>query len=330
MAAHLNQSEIRPSARLRKDVSRHRSSEPGVAEGGCPSLDLLLQGPDVRVAGQSGLEVFQLLPLLLLHLQGDLAAPVQEVGDLLKIGSGASSRGHGRGADADAARGEGRHVAVHCVAVQRDGALLAHLLHLATAQAVGAQVPKDEVVVRAVARELVALGHQGLGQGIRIGLDLLGVFLELRSGDLQQLRSQAADLVVVGSTLQSREDGHVNPVLDVRHLLGVLEEDHASSRPAQRLVGGGGHNVAVLEGRRMLPGGDQPGDVGDVCHQDRSNFVCDFTELSKVDDARVRGGSAEDHRRSEDEGCLAELIEIDKSGFWVHAVGQRLEVDGSR
>ena len=75
-----------------------------------------------------------------------------------------------------------------------------------------------------------------------------------------------------------------------------------------------------LRGKRHWP----------TCHQDRSNFVCDFTELSKVDDARVRGGSAEDHRRSEDEGCLAELIEIDKSGFWVHTVGQRLEVDGSR
>ena len=256
------------------------------------------------------------------------SSPVQEVGDLLKIGSGASSRGHGRGADADAARGEGRHVAVHCVAVQRDGALLAHLLHLATAQAVGAQVPKDEVVVRAVARELVALGHQGLGQGIRIGLDLLGVFLELRSGDLQQLRSQAADLVVVGSTLQSREDGHVNPVLDVRHLLAVLEEDHACPGAPKGLVCGCGHDVAEGEGRRMLTGGHQARDVGDIRHEEGANLVSDLPELREVHHSRVRGGTAEDHGRPEDQSGLAKLVEVNESRLRVDTVWQRLEVDG--
>ena len=41
-------------------------------------------------------------------------------------------------------------------------------------------------------------------------------------------------------------------LLDVRDLVCVLEEDHSSPRSAQRLVGGGGHDVAVLERRRVL------------------------------------------------------------------------------
>ena len=217
---------------------------------------------------------------------------------------------------------------MHGIAVQRDGALLAHLLHLATAQAVGAQVPKDEVVVRAVARELVALGHQGFGQGIRVRLDLLGVFLELRSGDLQELRSQAADLVVVGSTLQGGEDGHVDAVLDVRHLLAVLEEDHACTGAPEGLVRGCGHDVAEGEGRRMLSGGHQAGDVGDVRHEEGTDLVSDLPELREVHHSRICGSSAQDHGRPEDQSRFAKLVEVNESRLRVDSVWQRLEVDG--
>ena len=65
-----------------------------------------------------------------------------------------------------------------------------------------------------------------------------------------------------------------------------------------------------------------------ACHKDRPNFVRDFTELGEVDNPRICGGSAKNHGRSEDQGGLAELIEVDKSGFWVDPVWQRLEVDG--
>lgn len=55
--------------------------------------------------------------------------------------------------------------------------------------------------------------------------------------------------------------------------LGVFEEDHAGSRATQGLVCGCGDHVAVLEGRRVLPCGHQPTDVGDVCHQDGSDLL---------------------------------------------------------
>eukprot|EP00425_Heterocapsa_triquetra_P032635 CAMPEP_0195105536 /NCGR_PEP_ID=MMETSP0448-20130528/76752_1 /TAXON_ID=66468 /ORGANISM="Heterocapsa triquestra, Strain CCMP 448" /LENGTH=93 /DNA_ID=CAMNT_0040141579 /DNA_START=64 /DNA_END=341 /DNA_ORIENTATION=- len=60
-------------------------SEPRVAEGAGPRLDLLLQGRDLRVAREAKLEVLQLLAVGGLDLQGDLAAPVQEARDLLEV-----------------------------------------------------------------------------------------------------------------------------------------------------------------------------------------------------------------------------------------------------
>ena len=199
-----------------------------------------------------------------MDFQGDLAAAIEELPDLLEVLLRAAPGGHGRGADTDTPGGEGGGVAVHGVAIQRDGGRLADLLDLGPRQAMRAQVPKQEVVVCAVAGQLVALAHKGVCQGLGIGLDLLGVVLEHGRVDLQQLRSQAADLVVVGPTLQGWEDRHVDTLLDVGDLLRVLEEDHTCAGPAQGLVGGGGHDVAVLKGRRVLSGGDQAGDVGDV------------------------------------------------------------------
>merc|ERR1711879_1088996 len=76
------------------------SSQPRVAEADGPSLHLLAQLHHVAVLGQARLEVLQLLALLLLHLQGDLAAPVQELGDLLEVLIAAAASGHGRRANA--------------------------------------------------------------------------------------------------------------------------------------------------------------------------------------------------------------------------------------
>ena len=275
-------------------------SKARVAESAGPLLDLLLQGCDLGVAWDRGLEVLELLALLGLDLQGDLAAAIQELTDPLEVLLPAASGSHSRGSHADAAGGEGGRVSVHRVAVQCDGGCLANLLHLGAGEAVGAQVPKQQMVVRAVAGELVALGHQGLCQGLGVGLDLLGVVLEHGGVHLQQLRGQGSNLVIVRATLQGWEDGHVDTLLDVRDLLRVLEEDHASAGSSQRLVGRGGHDVAVLKRRRVLSRSNQARDVGDVCHENCSNLIRNFPELAEVDDARIRRGSAKDHGRSED------------------------------
>lgn len=50
------------------------------------------------------------------------------------------------------------------------------------------EVPEDEVVLGAAGGHLVALGGQSLAHGLRVGLDLLGVLLELGRHHLLQLR----------------------------------------------------------------------------------------------------------------------------------------------
>mmetsp|Transcript_807 Transcript_807/g.1883 ORF Transcript_807/g.1883 Transcript_807/m.1883 type:complete len:277 (-) Transcript_807:97-927(-) len=134
--------------------------------------------------------------------------------------------------------------------------------------------------------------------------------------------------MVVRSALQSWEHCHVDALLDVRDLVRVLEEDHASSWTTQRLVGGGGHDVAVLERRRVLSCRNEARDVSNVGHQNRTHLVCDLFELAEVDDARVGGGTAQDHGRAEDQSSLSQLIEVDQARLGVHPVGQGLEVDG--
>ena len=60
---------------------------------------------------------------------------------------------------------------MHEVVVQGDGAAVADLLQLRAREAVRAQVPEHRVVVRPVARKLVALRLQGLGEGVGIRQD---------------------------------------------------------------------------------------------------------------------------------------------------------------
>mmetsp|Transcript_37835 Transcript_37835/g.75400 ORF Transcript_37835/g.75400 Transcript_37835/m.75400 type:complete len:381 (-) Transcript_37835:18-1160(-) len=219
---------------------------------------------------------------------------------------------------------------MHGVAVQGDRRHLADLLELGAREAVRPQVPKDEVVVRAVAGELVALRLQRLGEGVRVGHDMLRVLLELRRAHLQKLRGQRADLVVVRATLQPREHRHVDALLDVRQLVAVLEEDHTRPRAAEGLVRRRRHHVAVLEGRRVQARGDEAADVGDVRHQVRADLVGDLAELLEVHDPRVGRGAAEDHLRPEHEGRLPQLLEIDEARLRVDLVWQRLEVDRRR
>mmetsp|Transcript_56404 Transcript_56404/g.147018 ORF Transcript_56404/g.147018 Transcript_56404/m.147018 type:complete len:476 (+) Transcript_56404:49-1476(+) len=310
--------------------TRARLSKPWVAKADGPSLHLLAQLHHIRVVGQARLEVLQLLALLLLDLQGDLAAAVQELGDLLEVLRGAAAGGHRRRADAHAARRQRGGVAVHGVAVQRDGRELADLLQLRAREPMGPQVPEHQVVVSAVAGELVALGLQRLGQGVSVGHHRLGVLLELGRGHLQELRGQATDLVVVRAALEAGEDRHVDALLDVRHLVTVLEEDHPSPRAAQGLVRGRGDHIAVREGRGVHAGGDQAGDVRNVRHEQRAHLICDRAELGEVHDARVGGGTAQDHGRTEHQRRLPELLEVNEAGLRVHLVRQGLEVDRGR
>mmetsp|Transcript_30715 Transcript_30715/g.66187 ORF Transcript_30715/g.66187 Transcript_30715/m.66187 type:complete len:214 (-) Transcript_30715:1297-1938(-) len=191
------------------------------------------------------------------------------------------------------------------------------------------QIPQQQVVVSAITGQLVSLAHQGLSQCTGIGFHVLGVLFEHGTVHLQELCGQGTNLMIVRTALQGREDRHVDALLDVRNLLRIFEEDHASTWPSQGLVRGGRHHIAMFEGTWMFSSGHEATDVRNVCHQNGTHLVRDAAELSEVDDARIGGSTAQDHCWPEDQSCLSELIKVDQPGLRMHSIRQGLEVDRS-
>merc|ERR1719198_2114555 len=232
-------------------------SDPWVSQTRSPRIHLAPEGLELRVAFEALLEILELLALRGLDPHRDLAATIKESCDLLELLHSAAARGHGRSTHTDSARGESRGVAVDRVPVQADARTLAHLLHLGASEAVRPDIPEDKMVVGAIARELVALLFERIREGLHILADLPGVLRKLRCPDLQQLARKSADLVVVGPTLEAREDGHVDALLDVWDLLAVFEEDHPRAGPPERLVRRRRHHVAMRKRRGMVDRGNQ-------------------------------------------------------------------------
>mmetsp|Transcript_10472 Transcript_10472/g.26037 ORF Transcript_10472/g.26037 Transcript_10472/m.26037 type:complete len:209 (+) Transcript_10472:529-1155(+) len=201
------------------------------------------------------------------------------------------------------------------VLVQGDVHLLKHLLHLGARQPKRPQVPEHQVVLSALGGELVALGDEELRKRRGVGLDLLGVRLELWRRHLLQLRGEACDLVIVRAALQRWEDGLVDRVLILVVAAALLraaaEEDHAGARAAQRLVGGGGDDVAVVEGVLRLASRHEAADVRDVRHHVRAGGVTDLANALVVPVPRVGGGAGDDQLRAEHEGELLHLVIVD-------------------
>ena len=69
------------------------------------------------------------------------------------------------------------------------------------------------------------------------------------------------------------------------------------ARAGERLVRRRGDEVAVLDRVRVQPGGDEPGEVGHVAHEQRADLVGDLAEAVGLDRARVGGAAADDQLR---------------------------------
>mmetsp|Transcript_29782 Transcript_29782/g.75856 ORF Transcript_29782/g.75856 Transcript_29782/m.75856 type:complete len:532 (+) Transcript_29782:210-1805(+) len=255
-------------------------------------------------------------------LLGDLDSAVQELGDLDKVGLPEAARGERGGAHADAARDDGALVAGHAVLVQRDGHLVQHGLHARAVDAVGLEVHQDEVVVGAARHDGVAQLLQALGHGLAVGHHLRLVRRKLLGvGHLERDR-QRGDGVVVGAALQAGEHCLVNDLLE---LLAV--ENHATAGAAQRLVGGGGHNVRVLEGGGHHTGSHQAADVRHVRHEVGLVLVADLAHALVVDVAGVGRRAGDDELGPEQHGALLQRVVVDHARLLVQAVGHGLKVD---
>lgn len=307
--------------------------ETGEGEGGGKGLNLLAEGGDLLVALQGGDKVLhQLGAGLGLDGQGDLDDAVQELTNLDKVGLLERARGQGRGSETDTTGGDGRDVTADRVLVEGDRGHVADTLDLGTGQLVGAEIPEDQVVVRAIGDDLVSLLEQSGGKGLGVGNDLLGVQLELGAGSLLEGDGNTGNSVVVGTSLDGGEDSLVDTALEILTLLdlGILvlaEEDQTGTGATEGLVGGGGDNIAVFEGRLGLLSGNETGDVGHVGHEVGTVLVGDLAEAGIVPLTGVGRGTADENLGAEELGVLLESVKINETGGHIDLVGHGLEVD---
>ena len=121
------------------------------------------------------------------------------------------------------------------------------------------------------------------------------------------------------AALVAGEDGGVEG-------LGVngLGEDEAAARAAEGLVGRGGDEIGVRDGRRVDAGGDEAGDVRDVGEEIGADGAGDLAHAGEVDDARVGAGADGDHLGFFADGDGGELVVVDEAVVLADAVLNKL------
>lgn len=308
--------------------------EAGEGERGGKGLDLLAESGNLNIALKSSNKVLhQLAASLGLDSESNLHNAVQEVANLDKVGLLEGARGQGRGSETNTTGSDGRDITADRVLVEGDLGNVADALDLGAGELEGAKIPEDQVVVRTVGLDLVAVADQVGGKGLRVGNDLLGIELELGAGGLLEGNGDGGNGVVVGTSLDGGEDSLVDTALEVLTLLdlGILvlaEEDQSGTGTTEGLVGGGGDNVAVLEGRFSLLASNKTGNVGHVAHEVGAVLVSNLAEAGIVPLTGVSRGTADEDLGAEELGILLESVEIDETGGDVDLVGHGLEVDG--
>lgn len=315
----------------------------GEREGAGPLSNLLAESKDLRnaVISNLGLEVLELVGLLgklALDLRAEGDGLVNVAGNALEVLGAHTTGRHGGGTNADTARSEGRLVTGDGVLVAGNVDLLENGLNTSTIEVVGAEVDEDHVAVSAVRDELVAKNLELLLESLGVLDDLLLVLLELRGVDLLESNSQSSDGVVVGTTLVAREDGEVDRVLKVvkdflSGLIGaadtLAEEDHGTTGTTERLVGGGGHNIGVLEGRGNDTSGDQARDVSHIDDEVGANLIGNLAHALVVNQTAVGRGTSDQTLGAVHLGVTLESVVVDDTGLKVNTVREGLEVGGN-
>mmetsp|Transcript_8304 Transcript_8304/g.12076 ORF Transcript_8304/g.12076 Transcript_8304/m.12076 type:complete len:462 (-) Transcript_8304:187-1572(-) len=312
------------------------SSEADGVEAAGKVFDLGLQGgqPRGRVLLQYSAEVHQLLAALLLDFSSDVNGLADELSDLHEVLLHQASGGHGRSANSEAVGVHGALVTWDGVLVQHDGSSFADDFSLVAVDALASEVDQEKVVVGAARDEVEALLLQGVPQSLSVLQDLLLVGLVLGLHGHLQSHGQGRDGLVVRATLEAGEDGSVDLLLQVPHdglaalvntTLSLSEVDHSTSGASQRLVGGGRHDVGVLEGSGEHAAQDEARDVGHVGDQVGAALVGDGPHAGVVDEAAVGAGAGNQDLRSDAHGELLALVVVNEACGLIQSVRDRLE-----
>ena len=101
-------------------------------------------------------------------------------------------------------------------------------------------------------------------------------------------------------------------------------QDDPAAGAAEGLVGRRRHEMAVGHRRRVKTRGHQPGDVGDVGHEQRTGLIGDGAQTGEIDDPRIGRGAADDELGLVLDREFAEAVVVDGLGVLVHPVGHDL------
>src|SRR6266852_1376138 len=194
-----------------------------------------------------------------------------------------ATRGHQRGADANAARVElGCLVVRYRVPIQRDADGVGDVLHLLARALLRAKVDQHQVVVGAAAHQPKPTLRQPSRQCLGVHDHLFRVHLEVGLERLAEAHGFGRDRVHQRAALDAWEDRRVDRLL----MRGVAQDDRAPRAP-ERLLRGGRDDGRVLDRRRVHAPGHEPGNVGHVDHERGADGVGDRAHAGPVDDARI-------------------------------------------
>ena len=175
------------------------------------------------------------------------------------------------------------------------------------------------MVVGTVRDKSVVEGHKSLSKLLGVGHDLLGVVNELRTGNLLQTSGDSgnlhkisfarerpsSNLVFMGTTLVGREDGKIDSLFVL-----LLEEDKSRAGATESLVGGGGYNIAELEGVVHDLGSNKTRNVGHITKKNSLVGVSNSAETSVVPFTRVSGATTNDELGMVKSSIARELLII--------------------
>ena len=180
------------------------------------------------------------------------------------------------------------------------------------------------MVVRSARHDAEVILHESVGKGAGVFHDLALILAESRLERLVERHGLCRDNVHERAPLDTGKDLPV-------HGFGVLllAHDHAAPRPAQGLVRRRRHKVCLRHRARVLPAGDQAGDVRDIGHEVRADLVRDRPEPGKVEDPRVRARPDDDHLRLVLHGKALYLVVVEHLRVPAHAIGYGI-IDGPR
>mmetsp|Transcript_6653 Transcript_6653/g.14717 ORF Transcript_6653/g.14717 Transcript_6653/m.14717 type:complete len:320 (+) Transcript_6653:358-1317(+) len=246
---------------------------------------------------------------------------------LFKVGLDHLTSSQSRCSDADSSRSDGRTISGNAVFIEGDGDSITYLFELGSSKLLWLKIPQHKVILRSPGRKTVPQANELVTQSLCILPHLGRVLMELGSHDLQKLSGNTGNLMLVGSSLKSGENGLVNLVLESTFV--TTEEDHTGTRSTERLVGSGGDYITVLKGRLLLLGSHKSRNVSHIHHEKSTVVISNLTEASIVPITRIGRSPSNNHGRLEKGGITLQLIIVDNPRSLIDLIRQTLKVHRS-